>query len=177
MCEGSVYVKHRRSTEKEELVLKTIPDYGSIKGFYPPRGSLLVCTLPGTKAIVDEVKLALNVPWRLKSPTANWNGKKNVEVTLVAGYYGTRSGDSMKMPDGCIIPFQYIEDGVRIGIGREVKRDLDKALALDQIRADVPHDTDAEKRAELDDLAREYARDETAENEATLAMLKHRYRI
>ena len=126
MCEGSVYVQHRRSTEREELVLKTIPDYG-MKGFYPLPGSeagMLVCTLPKTNIVIDEVRLIARVA---ANPTyAALQGKRNVEATLVGG---GRFGDSIRIGNANIA-FGYFLDGMTIGIGRPVIT-LDDKLHLD----------------------------------------------
>lgn len=125
MCEGSVYVQHRRATDREELTLKSIPDYG-IKGFYQTdkASDRLVCTLPNTNIVIDEVRLQSRAA--AHPAYAGLQGKRNVEATLVGM---GRSGDSIRIGNANIA-FGYFLDGMTIGIGRPIVT-LDDKLGLD----------------------------------------------
>ena len=160
MCTGSVYAKHRNATDKEQLVVKELPDYG-IKGYYPapgqPDARTLVCVRGvTTKAIIKVVKFADN--WKVAKA---WSGKRNVPVTLCHRPYA----DAMQMPDGTNIPLIYFADGMRLDIGipvakrkptvgkagmKMVKGALREALALppdpkEGEEADAPKPTEPEK--------------------------------
>ena len=130
MCEGSVYVQHRRSTEREELTLKSIPDY-NMKGFYQTdkASNRLVCTLPGTKIVVDEVRFTARTTQirRGITPTVK-QGDRDVPATLRG--IGSRAGDAIEFEDGSAYHLAHFLDGMTIGIGRPVMT-LDDKLHLD----------------------------------------------
>lgn len=146
MCEGSLYVQHRRSTEREELVLKTVPDY-SMKGFYPINShtnNTLVCTLPGTKIVVDQVQFHSRATQirRGVTPTVK-QGDRNVPARLIA-FHGRYAGDAIEFEDGSMYNISHFLDGMTIGIGRPVKT-LDEKLHLDDaslksVKADTAGD-------------------------------------
>lgn len=148
MCENSIYAAHRKATNREELVTQMIPDTGHV-GLYPSEGhGPLVCTQHGQQLVIDEVRLRGNAVG-LKDVSTNgpaqftpekWQGQKNVTVICVG--WGQRShqyrgnGDALEFPDGVRVHLSYFKTGVRASIGRPVERDLEKAMGLDQLRAE-----------------------------------------
>ena len=121
MCTGSVYAKHREATDKERLVVKELPKYDGIKGYYPapgqPDANRLVCVRGvTTKAIIKVVKFVDTLDGHAPLLKA-WSGKRNVEVTLRHRPYA----DAVQMPDGTNIPLMYFAEGMRLDIGIPVR--------------------------------------------------------
>jgi hypothetical protein len=76
------------------------------------------------------------------------------------------NGDAIEFPDGIRVHILHLAPGTRVWVGEKKKRDLNKVLNMDHIRADVPRDVDSltpEEKAEYDDYIREVARDDAAE--------------
>jgi hypothetical protein len=118
MCEGSIHVRNRKATDKEKLVVRTIPGM-SLKGYYPrePKAAdgYLVCVRGNTtKAIIKQVQLLSGM-----APATEklWQGKRNVEVTLRHRAYS----DTILMPNGVSVHLMMFKDGMRIDIGYPVK--------------------------------------------------------
>lgn len=117
MCEGSIHVRHRLATDKEKLVVRTLPDM-SIKGYYPrepeaANGHLVCVRGNTTKAIIRQVQLLPG----MAPATAKWHGKRNVAVTLRHRAYS----DTVLMPDGVSIHLMMFKDGMQVDVGYPVK--------------------------------------------------------
>jgi hypothetical protein len=97
-----------------------------------------------------------------------------VTITLMRSAGRHYTADVFEL-EGYRIHIEYLARGITAHIPRKVRsdkgktkpRNLDKVLALDQVRAEVQLEPDAltaEKNAEYDDYIREFARDAFAEH-------------
>lgn len=109
MCESSIYVPHRMATNKERLVLKTLPTYPAMRGWYPATGdqSKLVCCRGTTKGVM---KLVREIAYHRNK----YVGKRNVRVSLYS--------DCVIFPDGSMVPTNYLVVGTRLDIGIPVRK-------------------------------------------------------
>lgn len=135
MCQYSLEgYPSRQAVDQEQLVLRRLDH---VHGFISPqsRTKTLVCMQIGREMVIDEVRLrselrGLPEAWR-------WHGHKNVPVKM-ASYMGSHHyNDALEMPDGTRLPLYWFEQGMTAAVGAKA-RDLDKALGLDQLRAEVP---------------------------------------
>jgi hypothetical protein len=135
MCESSVYVEHRAATNREELVVRPVPGHRPLRGLYPVTGGDLVCTLPGTKLFIEEVRFRKE--YVVPETIERWNGKKNVEARFASSSLYENGADAVRFSDGSVITLLSFVIGVRMNIGIPFERDLSKALQLDNPDPDI----------------------------------------
>lgn len=121
MCESSIYVPHRMATNKERLVLKTLPTYPAMRGWYPATGdqSKLVCcrgTIKGVMKLVREIA----------HHRTKYVGKRNVKVFLYSDY--------VVFPDGFTAATNYLAVGTRLDVGYPVRRQRRKVTGAPGMR-------------------------------------------
>ena len=133
MCTGSIHVNHRMARKTERLVLRKIPDYGAIKGYYPAAtksDGALVCCRGTIEAIIKTVRFEEGCP---PSFIKAWEGKRNVKVTLRHRPYQ----DSVTLPDGKTVLLTGLVEGTRIDIGVPVRVRKPKSAGMQAVEGAV----------------------------------------
>src|SRR5215470_7195714 len=123
---------------------------------------MLACIKPGTPVLIKHLRfhhgnqLMVNQPddhgWRAvpRETIDKWNDKSDVRGTFVRWErrYNRYAADCILLEDGTYVHMGWMKPGTEMSLLRKVrkdkglkrKRDLDKVLGLDQIKADVPVD-------------------------------------
>jgi hypothetical protein len=113
MCEGSIHVPHRLATSTERLVVRKIPSYGAMKGYYPYESAgdgKLVCCRGTVGAILKTVRFEAGLA---EMVAEKYEGKRNVKVTLSHRPYH----DVVEFPNGHRVMLSSLKEGTRIDIG------------------------------------------------------------
>lgn len=153
MCTGSIHAPHRLAKATERLVVRRIPDMGSLKGYYPYEvagDGKLVCIRRTVDAVIKSVRFEEGMARKL---TMAWAGKRNVKVKLRFAPYA----DQVIFADGTVVELNNLKEGVRVDIGipvvarkpagmKVVEGALREALALPP--EPKPEDAPAEQPAE-----------------------------
>jgi hypothetical protein len=112
MCKASNHVPHREAADRERLfVRKLTNDRRTSKGLYHHEApdDQLVCLRGEIAAVIREVRFEEGLYRQLID---QWEGKRNVAVTLRNNYWG----DTVIFSDGKATGIANLKEGVRIDI-------------------------------------------------------------
>ena len=162
MCMYSLFDKSnaRKAKVGETLTKGDYRHHAAFLTTEPNAGPMLACIKHGTTLVIDNMRFAPG--------TAAWlihqYAGQSLTVTFIDGNRRSSRGyaaDCIKLPDGVVIPFGRLADGVTASILRKVRKDkgvakprnLTKLMGLDQIRAETdpnpkPEDAPAEQPTE-----------------------------
>jgi hypothetical protein len=158
MCMYSLMAPRNHGYKAKVGEVLTKGDYHGHAAFRGEAG-MLACIKHGTMLTFDELRFASErfAPEAAQWVTDRYAGKsrtvKFVELNHRPLRYRHFAADGLEMPDGYIIAFGFLANGVTAFIPRKVRKDkgvakprnLMKALGLDQIRADLPPDPKPEE--------------------------------
>lgn len=150
MCMYSLLDRRNTRNAKVGETL-TKGEYRHHAAFLTDEGSIapmLACIKHGTTLRIDNMQFDPGC----KSLNEKYGGQAMTVTFIDANHKEWRrrnyAADCIQMPDGYIVSFVYVADGVTVVIPRKVRKDkgvakprnLNKVLGLDQIVADLPPD-------------------------------------
>jgi hypothetical protein len=148
----SLYANKQNMRKAKVGETLTSADYRSHRAFMTNEGSvapMLACIRHDTTLVIDNMQFA---PGTSAWIVAKYTGER-MSVTFIDGSRSAwrhrgYAADSILLPDGIVIHFDRLAEGVTASIPRKARKDkgvarprnLNKVLGLDQIVADLPPD-------------------------------------